>query len=117
MLGGERVLAEAVEAYRVAFGDRLLAVYALGSLAHGGFSELVSDIDVGLIISDPPLPEDVSMIQRVADAEKSKGPALPEALPVWPRTRTVVRGARGPCSSLRLRPAGSSKRPRVMAGR
>ena len=94
VLGGERVLAEAVEAYRVAFGDRLLAVYALGSLAHGGFSELVSDIDVGLIISDPPLPEDVSMIQRVADAEKSKGPALHERLSVFWATPATLRGER-----------------------
>jgi hypothetical protein len=58
---GERVLADAVEAYRVALGGRLMAAYALGSLAHGGFSELVSDIDLGLIISDPPLPADASM--------------------------------------------------------
>ena len=43
---GERVLADAVEAYRVALGGRLVAAYALGSLAHGGFSELVSDIDL-----------------------------------------------------------------------
>jgi hypothetical protein len=43
----ERVLAEAAEAYRVALGERLLAAYALGSLAHGGFSALVSDIDLG----------------------------------------------------------------------
>ncbi len=51
---GELVLAEAIAAYRVALGNRLLAAYALESLAHGGFSELVSDIDLGLIISDPP---------------------------------------------------------------
>ncbi|WP_253863038.1 hypothetical protein [Prauserella halophila] len=30
-------------------GDRLAAAYALGSLAHGGFAPLVSDIDVALI--------------------------------------------------------------------
>jgi hypothetical protein len=89
---GERVLAEAVEAFQVAFGDRLLAAYALGSLAHGGFSELVSDIDVGLIISDPPLPEDVSTIQQVADAEKSKGSGLHERLSVFWGTPATLRG-------------------------
>ena len=89
---GERVLAEAVEAYRVALGDRLLAAYALGSLAHGGFSELVSDIDVGLIVSDPPRPEDVSMIQEVADAEKSKGHALHARLSVFWGTPATLRG-------------------------
>jgi hypothetical protein len=40
---GETVLAEAVESCLLALGDRLLAAYALGSLAHGGFSELVSE--------------------------------------------------------------------------
>lgn len=36
--------------------DSLVEVYELGSLAHGGFSQIYSDIDVGLILncSDPP---------------------------------------------------------------
>ena len=94
VVDGERVLAEAVAAYRVALGDRLVAAYALGSLAHGGFSELVSDIDLGLIISDPPLPADASMIQVVADAEKSKGSALHERLSVFWGTPATLRGER-----------------------
>jgi hypothetical protein len=91
---GEKIVADAVEAYRVAFGDRLLAAYTLGSLAHGGFSEQVSDIDIGLIISDPPLPEDLAMIQSVADAEKSKGSALHERLSVFWGTPAMLRGDR-----------------------
>src|SRR5262245_19394805 len=90
----ERVLTEAVEAYRVSLGDRLLAAYALGSLAHVGFSELVSDIDLGLIVTDPPLPELASMIQAVADAEKGKGSALHARLSVFWGTRTTLRGER-----------------------
>ena len=50
---GEAVLAAAVYAYRAALGSRLIAGYALGSLAHGGFSPLVSDVDLGLILQDP----------------------------------------------------------------
>ena len=92
---GERVLAEAVEAYRVALGGRLLAAYALGSLAHRGFSELVSDIDLGLIVSDPPLPADDSMIRVVADAEKSKGSALHKRLSVFWGTPATLRGELG----------------------
>ena len=80
---GETVLADAVEAYRVAFGDRLLAAYALGSLAHGGFSELVSDVDLGLIVCDPLAPDDSGNIQAVADAEKKKGSALQSRLSVF----------------------------------
>lgn len=35
---GDSVLADAVTAYRQALGHRLVGAYALGSLAHGGFS-------------------------------------------------------------------------------
>jgi len=34
---GEKVLLAAAAAFRAALGERLLAAYALGSLAHGGF--------------------------------------------------------------------------------
>jgi predicted nucleotidyltransferase len=94
VVDGERVLIDAVQAYRVALGGRLVAAYALGSLAHGGFSDLVSDVDLGLIISDPPLPADASMIQVVADAEKSKGSALHERLSVFWGTPATLRGER-----------------------
>jgi hypothetical protein len=94
VVDGERVLADAVQAYRVALGGRLVAAYALGSLAHGGFSDLVSDVDLGLIISDPPLAADASMIQVVADAEKSKGSALHERLSVFWGTPATLRGKR-----------------------
>ena len=50
---GQTILAEAVDFYREVLGDRLVAAYALGSLAHGGFSPLVSDIDIGLILAHP----------------------------------------------------------------
>jgi hypothetical protein len=63
-------------------------------LAHGGFSELVSDVDVGLIISDPPLPDDSSTIQMVADAEKGKGSSLHERLSVFWGTPSTLRGDR-----------------------
>jgi hypothetical protein len=89
---GGKVLAEAVEAYRVALADRLLAAYTLGSLAHGGFSELVSDVDLGLIVSDPRLPEDDATIQAVADAERSKGSTLHERLSVFWGTPSTLRG-------------------------
>ncbi len=51
-LGGA-ILRRAVESAREAWGDRLIAAHALGSLAHGGFSALVSDVDLGLILADP----------------------------------------------------------------
>jgi hypothetical protein len=90
----ERVLAAAVETYWVALGHRLLGAYAVGSLAHGGFSDLVSDVDLGLIVSDPIRPEDAAIIERVAAAEKAKGPDLHARLSVFWGTPSTLRRAR-----------------------
>ena len=49
----ENLLDAVAAAARQAFGQRLTSAYALGSLAHGGFSAPVSDIDVGLVLADP----------------------------------------------------------------
>jgi hypothetical protein len=89
---GETVLEEAVDAYRAALADRLLAAYALGSLAHGGFSELVSDVDLALIITDPPQPSDPDTIASVAEAERRKGSPLHERLSVFWGTPATLAG-------------------------
>ena len=55
------------------FGDRFLAGYAMGSLARGGFSHLVSDVDFGLLIHGPIVDEDNQFVaaiqQQVIDSE------------------------------------------------
>lgn len=61
-----KVVESAIAAAARTFGDRLVAVYALGSLAHGGFSPLVSDIDVALVLRSP---TDDGDIQRVRDLQ------------------------------------------------
>ena len=91
-MNGETVLLEAVDAYRAQLGDRLLAAYALGSLAHGGFSELVSDVDLGLILSDPLEPGDPDSIQRVAESQRRKGSPLRERLSVFWGTPATLAG-------------------------
>lgn len=50
--GGELVLRIAVEAASEVLGEQLAAAFALGSLAHGGFAPLVSDVDLALILRD-----------------------------------------------------------------
>ncbi len=59
------VLDATVEAARHVFDDRLASVYALGSLAHGGFSPGLSDIDVGLVLADPLLAADEARVEAV----------------------------------------------------
>jgi len=93
---GEAVLADAVAAYRAALGTRLIAAYALGSLAHGGFSPLVSDVDLGLIMEDPPRISDRLTVRTVARGVRAGGSALHERLSVFWATPSALRGqARG----------------------
>ncbi|MCE7011130.1 hypothetical protein LWC34_51250 [Kibdelosporangium philippinense] len=46
------VVNESVRAYQNAFGERLIAAYLLGSLAYGGYSPVVSDIDLAVVLND-----------------------------------------------------------------
>jgi hypothetical protein len=89
---GEAVLAGAVYAYRAALGSRLIAGYALGSLAHGGFSPLVSDVDLGLILQDPLRAKDRMTIHKVARTVRAGGSALHQRLSVFWGTPSTLRG-------------------------
>lgn len=80
---GEAVLARAAAAYQAALGSRLIAGYALGSLAHGGFCPLVSDVDLGLILRDPPRAGDRMTIRKVAHSVRAGGSALDQRLSVF----------------------------------
>jgi hypothetical protein len=91
---GEVVLARAVAAYRAALGSRLIAGYALGSLAHGGFSPLVSDVDLGLILDDPLRAKDPVTIRKVARSVKAGGSELDRRLSVFWGTPDTLRGQR-----------------------
>jgi hypothetical protein len=89
---GEAVLVRAVAAYRAALGSRLIAGYALGSLAHGGFSPLVSDVDLGLILEDPVRVKDRLTIRTVARSVKTGGSALDQRLSVFWGTPATLQG-------------------------
>ena len=80
---GEVVLAEAVDDYRKALSGRMVAAYALGSLAHGGFSALVSDVDLGIVLDDPLRPSDGEAVEAVADQVKQGASALHQRLSVF----------------------------------
>jgi hypothetical protein len=91
---GEAVLARAVAAYRAALDSRLIAAYALGSLAHGGFSPLVSDVDIGLVLQDPLRAKDRGTIHSVARSVRAGGSALDERLSVFWGTPSTLGGQR-----------------------
>jgi hypothetical protein len=89
---GEAVLAQALAAYRTALGSRLLAGYALGSLAHGGFSPLVSDVDLGLVLADPPRLRDRLIVRNVGAAVRASGSELHQRLSVFWGTPATLQG-------------------------
>jgi hypothetical protein len=92
---GEAVLDQAVAAYQAALGPRLVAAYALGSLAHGGFSPLVSDVDLGLILADPFRMKDRLTVRTVGNAVRAGGSVLHERLSVFWGTPSTLRGRSG----------------------
>lgn len=80
---GERVLADAVRLAVDTWGTRLVAAYALGSLAHGGFSVHVSDVDLGLVLSDPLDAHDAQAVAALANTMKAAGAPLADRLSIF----------------------------------
>lgn len=87
---GEAVLHDALGAFVQALGDGLLAAFALGSLAHGGFSELVSDVDIGLVLRDD-LAQSASEIETVTTEVRTGGTPLHKRLSVFWATLSTLR--------------------------
>lgn len=114
---GERVLMHAVELARTIWGQRLVAAFAIGSLAHGGFSVHVSDVDLGLILSDPLDEGDAKAVDQLSIEVKASGARLAERLSVfWGSLDTLSGMATGgrfaPLDLLDLKQFG-----RLLAGR
>ena len=80
---GQDVLRDVVRVTSDSLGERLIAAYALGSLAHAGFSPLVSDVDVGLILTDPIRKSDADSLVGVAEKVRSIGSPLHRRLSLF----------------------------------
>ena len=113
----ENLLVAVVDGARQAFGQRLTAVYALGSLAHGGFSAHVSDIDVGLVLDDPLDEKDVDAVAGLMSTIVGSTKPFAERLSVfWGSISTLSSSSSGgrfpPLDRLDLKQFG-----RLLAGR
>jgi hypothetical protein len=89
----QQVLDAAVASAREVFDQRLAAVYALGSLAHGGFAPLVSDVDVAIVLTatDSGTAEQITRVGRLT--EQRCPSALTERLSLfWTDGNGVRRG-------------------------
>jgi len=88
----EQVVADTVQAAEAVFGEAIEAIFTLGSLAHGGFAPLVSDIDVAIILAGtgPDTAEQIARVQSLV-VEQASSP-LSARLSLfwgdWPAVRT-----------------------------
>lgn len=76
------VALDAANAYREAFADRLLAAYALGSVAHGGYAAAVSDIDLALILTRL-RDGDADLVESTRAALLARGPLYRKLSVFW----------------------------------
>lgn len=111
------MLTHAVELARTVWGQRLVAAYALGSLAHGGFSVHVSDVDFGLVLGDPLDERDAKAVDRLLTEVKADGVPLAERLSVYWGSLSTLAGVESggrfpPLDLLDLKQFG-----RLLAGR
>jgi hypothetical protein len=90
----DQVVADTVEAARAVFGAEIEAVYALGSLAHGGFAPLVSDVDVAIVLGStgPDTADRIAIVQRLV-VERASGPLAQRLSVFWADWHAVRTGA------------------------
>jgi hypothetical protein len=93
---GWEVLHAGLETAHAALGERLVAAYALGSLAHGGFAPDVSDVDLALIVHDlsVDLHAIVSQVQRHV-ASQFDSPLASRLSVFWSSWRTLLSHGKG----------------------
>ncbi len=87
----EVVLRLATELAAERFGPRFVATYAIGSLAHGGFSNLVSDVDLALVVADPLVAGDRRVIAEITERVRGLG-GLAERLSLFWSTPNLLTG-------------------------
>lgn len=97
---GWSVVDAAVRSARDRLGHGLLSAYAIGSLAHGGFSTAVSDVDLALLTDEQPgrdMPQVVAEITaEVEDARHALGGRLSVFHAPWVRFSDPPPDARFP---------------------
>lgn len=93
---GEQTLIETSQRLKESFGERVMALYALGSLAHGGFAPSVSDIDIGLVLHAPLLQSDEDCIRKVTEEVSQTNLPLADRVSIfWGALETINSGNGG----------------------
>jgi hypothetical protein len=89
----DQVVADTVEAAKTVFGAEIEALYTLGSLAHGGFAPLVSDVDVAIVVGStgPDTADRIAGVQRLV-VEKAANPLSGRLSVFWADWHAVRTG-------------------------
>ncbi len=89
----EQVIADTVEAAHAVLGSEIEAIFTLGSLAHGGFAPLVSDVDVAIIVgaTAPGTAEQMARVQTLV-VDKASSPLSQRLSVFWADWHTVRTG-------------------------
>jgi hypothetical protein len=89
----DQVLADIVEAAETVFRAEIEALYTLGSLAHGGFAPLVSDVDVAIVLGStgPDTANRIASVQSLV-VEKATNPLSERVSVFWADWHTVRTG-------------------------
>ena len=74
------------------FADRCVAVYVMGSLARGGFSENASDIDIGIILDDPLQMSDEKNIKQIQSSAVKKHSTVQNNVSIFWGSITSING-------------------------
>lgn len=94
-LSGEKVLDKAKQLLIEEFGKRIVSIYALGSLAHGGFSQNVSDVDIGLIILDSLEEKDIEKVSKVTKLTSDSSIILGDRLSIFWGSVSSINSSKG----------------------
>lgn len=108
----DQVVADTVQAAGAEFGEKIEAIFTLGSLAHGGFAPLVSDIDIAIILTGtgPGTAQQIARVESIV-AELASSPLSARLSLFWGdwsavRTGTGEHFRLGPIDRLDLLESG-----------
>ena len=104
------LVASLADAFEQAFGGNLLCVVQIGSLAHGGFSEQYSDIDVAFVLEKP---GDDAEVTELIERLKSSGREGAERLSIFYTTPDFSWGRLRPIDQVDLIDGGVAIRGRI----
>jgi hypothetical protein len=92
----EQVIADTVQAARAVLDTEIEAIFTLGSLAHGGFAPLVSDVDVAIIVgvTAPDTAERMARVQALV-VDKGSSPLSDRLSVFWADWHAVRTGEGG----------------------